>query len=259
MAPTVWIGTSWKMNKTIAEARAYVEQLVQAPTPPAVQPFLLPAHTSLAAVRDCLPVGSRVLLGAQNAHWAPEGAGTGEVSMRMVADAGARVVELGHSERRADFGETDRTVSLKVRAALDHGLMPLVCVGEPLDARRGGSAESFVVQQVRTALELLRPEEVGSVLVAYEPVWAIGAGGRPAEPDEVAPVMVAVAETCAELSSDGGCRALLYGGGVDQDNAAALLANPATAGLFVGRAAWSARGLLDLIATGAAHASTRDC
>lgn len=256
---TVWIGTSWKMNKTISEARTYVDQLSEVLEPPAVQPFLLPAHTSLAAVRDCLPATSRMLLGAQNAHWVPEGAVTGEVSMRMVADAGAQLVEIGHSERRAQFGETDRSVSLKARAALDHDLAPLVCVGEPLSARRAGGAEAFVVAQVRGALADVRPEEIGAVLLAYEPVWAIGVGGRPAEPQEVAPVMTAIAETVAELSVGGGCRALLYGGGVDLDNASALLANPGTGGLFVGRAAWTADGLLGLIAVGAAHAATRQC
>jgi triosephosphate isomerase len=247
------------MNKTIAEARAYVDELSSVPEPPGVQPFLLPAHTALPAVRDCRPPGSRLLLGAQNAHWAPEGAVTGEVSMRMVADAGAQLVEMGHSERRAQFGETDHSVSLKARAALDHHLTPLVCVGEPLSARRVGEAEAFVVAQVRRALSDVRPEEIGAVLVAYEPVWAIGAGGRPAELPEVAPVMAAIAETVAQLSAGGGCRALLYGGGVDLDNASALLADPATDGLFVGRAAWTAGGLLQLIAVGAAHAATDKC
>src|SRR3954463_834691 len=126
------------MTKTLGEARAFARGLADATVAPGDQPFVLPAHTSLAAVRDCLPDGSPVLLGAQNPHWAPEGAGTGEISMRMAADAGARLIEIGHSERRQQFRETDQTVSRKVRPAVDAGLVPLVCVGEPEDVRRCG-------------------------------------------------------------------------------------------------------------------------
>jgi L-erythrulose 1-phosphate isomerase len=239
----IWVGTSWKMNKTISEARAYADRLTTVTLPPLVRLFVLPPHTALAAVRDRLGPRSRVLLGAQNAHWGPEGAGTGEISMRMVHDAGAQLVEMGHSERRAEFGETDETVARKARAALDQGMTPLICVGEPHDVRSAGQAETFVRDQVRAALSLVRPEETPQVLVAYEPVWAIGAGGEPATRAEVAPVMAAIA---ADLAEVGGCRALLYGGGVDLDNARDLLLDPNTQGLFVGRAAWSAGGLLAL-------------
>jgi triosephosphate isomerase len=217
---------------------------------------VLPPLTALAAVRDTVPPGSPVLLGAQNAHWAQDGAYTGEVSMRMVRDAGASLVEIGHSERRELFGETDAVVARKVRAAVDHGLIPLLCVGEPAAVRSSGGAEEFVVGQLRAALAGLRPDEVPGTLVAYEPVWAIGAQGRPATPAEVDPVMEALR---AEL--DGPCRpegapagpALLYGGSVDLDNAAGLLAGPHTDGLFVGRTAWQVEGLLGLVEIGARH------
>ena len=249
---TVWIGTSWKMNKTLAEARAYASRLATLEVPDGLQPFVLPPLTALAAVRDCLPADTPVLLGAQNAHWAPEGAGTGEVSMRMVQDAGATLVEIGHSERREHFGETDATVALKARAAVDRGLTPLVCVGEPAEVRASGGERDFVVAQVRTALAGLTDAEVERTLVAYEPVWAIGVGGRPADPDEVAPVMATVAEELAARSGGRGARALLYGGSVSAANAADLLADPHTDGLFVGRAAWTVDGLLELLAIGAA-------
>ena len=114
----VWIGTSWKMNKTIGEACEYAEGLAATPIPAGVQAFVLPAYTALAAVRDRLAAVPQVLVGAQNAHFAPEGGSTGEVSMRMVKDAGARLVEIGHAERRREFGETDQTAALKTRAAL---------------------------------------------------------------------------------------------------------------------------------------------
>lgn len=254
----VWIGTSWKMNKTIPEAREYVTQLLAVSSPsPGVQAFILPAHTALAAVRDCLPPDEPLLLGAQNAHWEPEGAATGEVSMRMVRDAGAQIVEMGHSERRARFGETDDTVARKARAALDHGLIPLICLGEPRSERDGGRAETFVADQLAAATALLDPGELPQVLVAYEPIWAIGDGGRPAALAEVTPVMRVLAETIGERSPAGRCRALLYGGGVHPGNAGELLDGEHIDGLFVGRAAWSASGLLELLEIGAAHAAAR--
>lgn len=256
---TLWVGTSWKMNKTIGEAVDYATRLAAEPLPAAVQTFILPPHTALAAVRDVLrPYGS-ILLGAQNAHWAPEGAGTGEISMRMAKDAGASIVEMGHSERREQFGETDTTVARKARAALDHELTPLICVGEPATVRDAGQAEEFVAAQLAAATALLSPTELGEVLVAYEPVWAIGVGGRPATAAQVAPVMAVMAEALTRRSGGRGCRALLYGGGVDAGNAASLLRDPHTQGLFVGRAGWSASGLLELleIAAGELRASGR--
>ena len=254
----VWIGTSWKMNKTIDEARDYVTRLLAAPSlSPDVQPFILPAHTALAAVRDCLSPDDRLLIGAQNAHWEPEGAGTGEVSMRMVSDAGAQIVEMGHSERRARFGETDDHVARKARAALDHGLMPLICLGEPRSERDAGRAESFVVDQLAAATALVDPGEVSRLLVAYEPIWAIGDGGRAASLAEVAPVMGVLAAVIGERSQTGRCRALLYGGSVDADNAGELLDGEHIDGLFVGRAAWSVTGFLELLEIGGAHAAAQ--
>ncbi len=248
---TVWIGTSWKMTKTIGEARAYAAVLADASFPDGVQPFVLPAHTSLAAVRDTLPPACPVLLGAQNAHWAPEGAGTGEISMRMAADAGATLVEMGHSERREQFGETDETVARKARAALDARLVPLICVGEPAQVRAGGMAEDFVRAQVRAALARLAAEEMPAVVLAYEPIWAIGEHGRPATAGEVSPVMAAIVDEVSQVSGGRSARSLLYGGSVHQGNAADLLEDPHTEGLFVGRAAWDVEGFLALVDLGA--------
>jgi triosephosphate isomerase len=242
-----WVGTSWKMNKTIAEARRYCRRLRDADVPATVQPFVLPPLTALAAARDQLPSTGPVLLGAQNAHWAEHGAWTGEVSMAMVADAGAQLVEIGHSERREHFGETDETVALKVQAALRHGLIPLLCVGESRDVRAGGSPDDFVLSQLDAALARIPDGRAAEVVVAYEPVWAIGVAGTPATPDLVAPVMAALAGRLAELTGGSGCRALLYGGGVTSGNAAALLELDHLDGLFVGRSAWEVEGLLGLI------------
>ncbi len=255
MARTLWIGTSWKMTKTIQEARTFAEALSDASIPEHVQPFVLPAHTSLAAVRDALPAGSPVLLGTQNAHWAAEGAGTGEISMRMAADAGATLVEMGHSERREQFGETDEAVARKARAAVDAGLVPLICVGEPAGVRDAGAAEEFVTGQYASALGMLHADEVKRTLVAYEPVWAIGESGRAATAAEVAPVVEALRREAERRGGGTGCRALLYGGSVSTRNAAGLLADVPVDGLFVGRSAWDVSGFLSLLQIAGEHLS----
>lgn len=251
----VLVGTSWKMNKTLAEAVAYVDTLVEAGVPRSVDAFILPAHTALAAVRDRLPQDSGIRLGAQNAHWASEGAGTGEVSMRMVRDAGATLVEIGHSDRRTQFGETDEIVARKVAAALGHDLTPLVCVGEPRSVRDAGGAEEYVAEQVRAALSLVPGADIGSVVFAYEPVWAIGEEGSAASPEEVAPVVAVIRREMAEHllggAAETGC--VLYGGSVDESNAESQLEGSNADGLFIGRAGWSATGFARILTLFADH------
>jgi triosephosphate isomerase len=241
----LWVGTSWKMNKTLAEADSFVDELLTFPIPSDIQPFLLPAHTALARVRDRLPADGPVLLGAQNAHWAPEGSWTGEISMRMAKDAGATLIEVGHSERREHFGETDRTVALKAAAAVAHGLTPLICVGEPLAVRDAGGAEDFVRAQVQIAVSEVAPAEIAQMIIAYEPIWAIGEHGTPATVDQVAGVMALINEVMATAGTS--AKAVLYGGSVNTENAAELLSDPNTHGLFVGRAAWEASGFVELL------------
>ena len=226
------------MTKTLAEARAYAERLVGAEWAEGLQPFVIPPATAIAAVAEILPPGGPVLVGAQDAHWQDEGAWTGEVSVPQVKDAGARLLEIGHSERRAHFAETDERVNLKVHAALRHGVLPLVCVGEDATQRAAGAEVELVTAQVRAALAGVPAH--ARVLLAYEPVWAIGDAGTPATPDQVRHVVAAIAAVA------GPARPVLYGGSVSLDNAAALSAIPEVAGLFVGRAAWDVEGFLAL-------------
>jgi len=240
------------MNKTLAEATSYAQTLAQADLPETVQLFILPPHTALATVRAELPASSPVMIGAQNAHWASEGAYTGEISMRMAEDAGATIIEMGHSERRSMFAETDETVALKARAALDAGLVPLICVGEPGDVRAAGEEIEFLSRQVDAALSRVCSSEVRKVIVAYEPIWAIGEDGRPATVDQTAPVMAALAALLARKSDGRGPRALLYGGSVNPQNAGELLTDLTTDGLFVGRSAWQPEGLLEIAQLAAA-------
>jgi triosephosphate isomerase len=241
MQLTVFVGTSWKMTKTIAEAQAYADKLnAHIDWPHGVQPFIIPAHTLVDAVRTELHPSTGVWVGAQNAHWMPNGAFTGEVSMSMVKDAGATLVEIGHSERREHFHETDGIVNLKVRAALEAGLTPLVCVGESADVYEAGESVPFVVAQVDLALDGVADQERRQVMIAYEPVWSIGEEGIPASPEHVGFVASAIRERFE-------IRALLYGGSVTVDNAPLYLSVGAVDGIFVGRTAWEAESLLRLV------------
>ncbi len=258
-----WVGTSWKMNKTLAEAREYAAGLTAAleentrlssadSGDGGLQPFLIPPHTALAAVAEEL--GERanrcggVQLGAQNAHWEDAGAWTGEISVPQAMDAGATLIELGHSERREHFAETDETVRLKVQAALRHGAMPLLCVGEPASVRDAGGSAEHILSQTRAALEGLTEGQLARVLIAYEPIWAIGAAGRPAEVHELEEPFAALREEFGgQRAGAGGVAGLLYGGSVNLNNAEELLSMDAVDGLFVGRTAWELAGFIRLL------------
>ena len=242
----VWIGTSWKMNKTLAEARAFASGLIGATVDPRVQPFVIPPFTAVREVKAML-ADTRVKVGAQNMHWADAGAWTGEISPVMLKDCGLDIVELGHSERREHFGETDATVGLKVAAAVRHGLIPLICIGETMAERQAGRATEVLERQVRAALP-----GAGSapVLLAYEPVWAIGANGIPATADYAD---ARQAEIIAVAQDVLGRRVpCLYGGSVNPGNCAELIACPHVDGLFIGRSAWAVEGYLDILARCAA-------
>lgn len=244
---TFWIGTGWKMNKTVAETRRYVADL-KARLPDKVSAdyalFIIPPFTALAAAREAIGAAP-VLLGAQNMHWAEAGAYTGEISAPMLEEFGIDLVELGHSERREYFAETDATINLKVKAALRHGFRPLLCVGDSAEERAAGASAAAVVRQVRLAFAGLAKGEINHCLVAYEPIWAIGEGGVPASPEEARAVHVALHAALKELGVPS--VPVLYGGSVNLDNAVALAGEPAIDGLFVGRAAWSAEGFASLI------------
>lgn len=244
---TFWIGTGWKMNKTVAETRCYIADL-KTRLPCEVKGdyalFVIPPFTALAAAREAIGAAP-VLLGAQNMHWAEAGAYTGEISASMLEEFGVDLVELGHSERREYFGETDATINLKVKAALRHGFKPLLCVGDSAEDRAVGASAAAVTRQVRLAFAGLTRGDIGRCLVAYEPIWAIGERGVAASPKEARDVHVALREVLGELGAPS--VPVLYGGSVTPDNAASLAVEPAIDGLFVGRAAWSPEGFASLI------------
>ena len=246
--PEIWVGTGWKMNKTIGEALAYAEALragVKGRTVPA-RLFVLPPFTALAAVSEALR-DSAVMVGAQTMHWADSGAHTGEISAPMLRDCGAVMVELGHSERRRDCGETDETVNLKVRAALRHGLRPLICVGETAEEKAAGQAQAVLSRQVTMALREVEPLASGELLLAYEPVWAIGDAGAPAEPAYAEAMQKHIKGTAAALGWSEPVP-VLYGGSVDARNCPDFVRMSHIDGVFVGRAAWTVEGFLAVIA-----------
>jgi len=250
--PQLWIGTSWKMNKVLAEAQAFARALAAADATGdrRLQRFVIPSFPCVREVQQILGDTS-VKVGVQNMHWADRGAWTGEVSPLMVRDCGAEIVELGHSERRQHFGETDETVGLKVEAAVRHGLTPLICIGETLTQREAGRAQQVLETQVRGALgKLSAAQKSATILLAYEPVWAIGVNGIPA----TSGYADARQGEIIDVSSDvlGRRVPCLYGGSVNPGNCAELIRCPHIDGLFIGRSAWNVEGYLDILAKCAA-------
>jgi len=245
---TLWIGTSWKMNKLRAEARSFARGLAQSDLAHggAAELFVIPPFTAVADVVDAL-AGTKVRVGVQNLHWAENGPWTGEISAAMAADCGATLAEIGHSERRAHFGETDATVALKVAAALRGGLTPLVCVGDTREEHAAGRTAEALARQTRAAVSGIAPRDAQRVVIAYEPVWAIGEHGIPADP-AFADAQHALIK--ASFGAATGCGArVIYGGSVNLGNCVALSAQPNIDGLFVGRSAWALEGFLAIVRT----------
>ncbi|MDZ5699651.1 triose-phosphate isomerase [Chelativorans sp. M5D2P16] len=243
--PRAWIGTSWKMTKTLSEAMAFARGLLHARGDPRIQRFVIPPFTAVREVKAAL-LETDIKVGAQNMHWAEPGAWTGEVSAEMLTDCRLDMVELGHSERRAHFGETDETVGLKTEAAVRHGLIPLVCIGETAEDKTAGRADTVLTTQVEAALGRLdSAQKIRPILLAYEPVWAIGENGTPASPDYADRRHALILEVAQAIV--GRRLPCLYGGGVNTDNCSELIARPHIDGLFIGRSAWDVDGYLDIL------------
>ena len=245
--PRYWIGTNWKMHKTLAEARAFAEGLAAADgaRDPSIQRFIIPPFTAVREVKAIL-ADTSVKVGAQTMHWADEGPWTGEISPAMLTDCGLDMVELGHSERRAHFNETDEAVGLKTAAAVRHGLIPLVCIGETLEEREAGRAREVLERQVRGALAGLRGEAKSApILLAYEPVWAIGEGGIPATSDYADARQGEIVAIAGDIL--GRRVPCLYGGSVNPGNCEELIQCAHIDGLFIGRSAWDVDGYLGIL------------
>jgi triosephosphate isomerase len=250
MARPLIYAANWKMNHGPEAARAFMERFLAVTVPtPDRSLWFFPPSVSLAAVSHAVRSRPDVLAGAQNVHWEPKGAFTGEVSLPMVQESGARVILVGHSERRHLFGETDEQVARKTVAVLKAGLVPLVCIGETLAEREGGRTEQVIVRQLEPLLDKVPPADWARAVVAYEPVWAIGTG-RNATPDDAAQVHELIRFTAARRGVPGRVP-ILYGGSVNAGNVLALLARPELDGVLVGGASLDPDGWAELVGLGA--------
>jgi len=235
------IAGNWKMYKTPPEACRLVEELKPlVHNLPEVEVVICPPFTGLETVKELLQ-GTDIQLGAQNLHYAREGAYTGEISGIMLAAAGCRYVIIGHSERRQYFGETDALINQKIKAALAFGLTPIACVGESLAEREAGATEDICFSQVEGALQGLFVGEVRGLVLAYEPVWAIGTG-KTATAAEAQRVIGLIRRKVAELfGEDAAAQARIqYGGSVKPENIQEIMAQPDIDGALVGGASLTA-------------------
>jgi len=249
MARTTMVAGNWKMNKTVAETRRFIvefrNKLLGIDTRAVV--VICPPFTSLETAVDAAR-GSSIGIGAQNAFWESSGAYTGEVAPGMLEAMGVRYVILGHSERRHVFGETDEEVNRKLLHVLSHDLVPIVCLGETLEERDAERTEAVVTGQVRAALQGVAPDHARRLVVAYEPVWAIGTG-RTASADAANDVHGLIRTTLAAIfgatSADG--LPILYGGSVKPENAGSLMAESDVDGVLVGGASLDASTFAEVV------------
>jgi triosephosphate isomerase len=239
---------NWKMNKNIAEAAALAKAIREAVNDEdGVDRVVCPPFVDLPAVAEAL-ADSNIKVGAQNMHWAANGAYTGEVSAPMLAGL-AQYVILGHSERRQYFGETDESVNKKVKAALEAGLIPIVCCGESLEQNEAGETQSFVSGQVRGALAGLDAGQVESLVIAYEPIWAIGTG-RAATAQQANDICGGVVRaTVVELygAAVAGNTRILYGGSTNDKNIREIMAQPDIDGALIGGAALKVESYAEMV------------
>jgi triosephosphate isomerase len=236
MSRTPLIAGNWKMHKTVAQAEEFIQAMLpRVSSADHADVVICPPFTALQAMVDSTR-GSRVEVYAQNMHHADEGAFTGEVSAPMLTELDVHGVVLGHSERRQLFCETDKALSLKVPKALESGLKPLLCVGETEDERDAGDTERRLRHQVQEGLEQVADERLAEVVIAYEPVWAIGTG-KVATPDQAQEAIAFIRALVSDRAKEAGeAVRILYGGSVKEDNAAELLALPDVDGALVGGA-----------------------
>ncbi|WML41389.1 triose-phosphate isomerase [Neobacillus sp. OS1-2] len=247
----IWIGTNWKMTKTIAEGVAFTKELrsISEAIPSSIQLFIIPSHTALVPIKE-LTTETDMYLGAQNMHWEDSGAYTGEISPRMLAEIGIDLIELGHSERRQYFNETDVAINKKVHAALNYSIKPLICIGENLDQKEQLISKETLAAQLKVCLQGLSKEMAKEILIAYEPVWAIGDQGVPADAAYVADIHHFLRSTLVELFEEVGLTIpLLYGGSVNQENFLEYSKLENVNGLFIGRAAWDIESFQKILYT----------
>lgn len=239
---------NWKMNLTLEEGRQLVEALTQSVEETKADIVLCPPFLHLTMVKSMLAGASGFSLGAQNCHQELKGAFTGEVSVPMLKSAGVEYVILGHSERREYYGETDALLAKKTDRVLDEGLRPIFCCGESLPIREEGTHLAYVRAQISASLFHLSPDLFSRVVIAYEPIWAIGTG-RTASPEQAQEMHAAIRSLLAEYfgTEIAGQTPILYGGSVNAGNAASLFSQPDVDGGLVGGASLKAEEFLQIV------------
>lgn len=243
-----FFAANWKMHLGPAEARRYIARYLElAGAGESGQVAFFPPAVSIEAVATALAGHPGIQVGIQDVHWEPRGAYTGAVSVPLALEAGATMALVGHSERRHVFGDSDAETARKLRAALEGGLVPVLCVGETLEQRERGETEAVVLGQLGSALAGRDPGELAALIVAYEPVWAIGTG-RTATPGDAAAVHRVVRAALAERGTAG--TRILYGGSVNLGNVAALIGEPEVDGVLVGGASLDPEGWAAIVAAG---------
>ena len=244
------VAGNWKMYKTAGEAAILVQNLEdEAADHPEVEVVVAPPFTALHSVSTVLELDRcPIKLAAQDMFWEEEGAYTGEIAPRMLLDLDVAYVIVGHSERREYFDESDETVNLKARAVLAHGMTPIICCGETLEVRESGQTEAFIGSQIRAALAGILPGDALRLVIAYEPIWAIGTG-KTATPEMAEEVCKQIRLLVAEaFDAEVADRVrIIYGGSVKPENAALFFAQPDIDGALVGGAALAAETFLPII------------
>ncbi len=242
------VAGNWKMNKTVADAVTLVNELLpELKAQTAVDRVVCPPFTALYSVSTLLK-DSGIGCGAQNLFWEAKGAFTGEVAPDMVAELGEYVI-IGHSERRTYFGETDESVNKKVQAALTAGLIPIVCVGETLEENQGGKTEEVVTRQVNAGLSGISAADAEKIIIAYEPVWAIGTGLAATGPEANKVIAEYIRKPYATLYGETAAQAIrvLYGGSVKGNNAAEFFGQPDIDGALVGGASLKKDDFMEIV------------
>lgn len=241
------------MYKTIAEAVRFVQEAKAGSAPAGVEQVICAPFTALAALAEELK-GTSIALGAQNVHFEEQGAFTGEVSPLMLKEIGVRYVIIGHSERRQYFNESDETVNKKVLAALKHGIKPIVCVGESLEQREAGETAAVVRRQTEAALAGVEANQLADVVIAYEPIWAIGTG-KSSTAEDANETIAIIRGTIADRFGQAAAQTvrIQYGGSVKPENIDSFMAQPDIDGALVGGASLTADSYLQLVSKAAAQ------
>ena len=241
------IAGNWKMNMTPSQAKELVTDLIPLVKDAACDVVVCPPYVDIALVAE-LVKGTNIQVGAQNIHWAEKGAFTGEISAAMLKEAGAAYAIIGHSERRQYFGETDATVNSRTKAALAAGIVPIICVGESLEQREKGETDAVVSGQVKADLADIPGEAVAGLVIAYEPIWAIGTG-KTATDEQANETIGLIRETIASLYGQAVADQvrIQYGGSMNPKNAKGLMAQPQIDGGLIGGASLKAADFAQVV------------